>query len=128
MIVVTIAIVVGMTVCAIQAIRAVRVLNGVMWLAGCSALLSVLLYQFGAPLIAVMELSVGAGLITVLMVFSIGVAGEDSEEDVQPVVPVSVALISVVVAVAILAWLLLPLSAATMPMPSDAADFQTVFW
>ena len=47
-----------------------------LWLAAVSALVGLLLYQLGAWEIAVIELSVGAGLVTVLMVFAITMIGD----------------------------------------------------
>ncbi len=64
-------------VCAVLAIRASRLLSAALWLAAVSALVSILLYELGARQVAVIELSVGAGLVTVLFVFAISVAGDD---------------------------------------------------
>lgn len=73
-----ILIVVAMLICAIQAIRVHRLLFSALWLAGCSALVALLMYLIGAPEIAVIELSVGAGLVTVLFVFAINIAGDEA--------------------------------------------------
>ena len=100
-------IVVGMVGCAIQAIRVNRLLISALWLAGCSALLALLMYLIGAPEIAVIELSVGAGLVTVLFVFAINIAGEDALA-VRSVIPRPLAWGSVAVAVLLLGWLTLP--------------------
>ena len=58
---------------ALQAIRAVHLLHSAVWLAATSAMLSILFYLLGAPYVAVIELSVGAGLVTVLFIFAIGI-------------------------------------------------------
>ena len=63
---------------AVQAIRTKQLITSALWLAGVSALCSVLFFLFGAQLVAVIELSVGAGLVTVLFVFAISVAGDDA--------------------------------------------------
>ena len=68
----------GALVCAALAISAKRLLVSAIWLAGCSALVALLMYLLGAPEIAVIELSVGAGLVTVLFVFAINIAGDES--------------------------------------------------
>jgi NADH:ubiquinone oxidoreductase subunit 6 (subunit J) len=47
-------------------------------LAGTSALTAVLLFLLGAQEAAVIELSVGAGLVTVLFVFAINIAGQET--------------------------------------------------
>jgi uncharacterized MnhB-related membrane protein len=72
-----IVVAVGILVCAIMAIRVNRLLHSALWLAGTSALVALMLYMLGAPEIAVIELSVGAGLVTVLFVFAINIAGEE---------------------------------------------------
>ena len=54
---------------AIQAVRAERLLHAAIWLAGASALLATTFYGLGAYQVAVIELSVGAGLVTVLFAF-----------------------------------------------------------
>jgi NADH:ubiquinone oxidoreductase subunit 6 (subunit J) len=68
---------------AIQAIRAKRLLHSALWLAGVSAFLAFIFYLLGAHQVAVIELSVGAGLVTVLFVFAISLAGEDLQTEGQ---------------------------------------------
>ncbi len=67
----------SMLLCAIQAIRSERLLISALWLAGCSALLGLAIALLGAPEVGVIELSVGAGLVTVIFVFAISIAGEE---------------------------------------------------
>ncbi|MFP3855149.1 MAG: NADH-quinone oxidoreductase subunit J [Anaerolineales bacterium] len=62
--------------CAVLSIRADRLLTSAIWLAAVSALLSISFYLLNAPYLAVLELSIGAGLVTVLFVFAISIAGE----------------------------------------------------
>lgn len=71
---------------AVLAVRATRLLSAALWLAVVSALVSIMLYQMGARQVAVIELSVGAGLVTVLFVFAISIAGDDGlrEADALP--------------------------------------------
>ena len=64
--------------CALEAIRSSRLLHSALWLAGTSALVALVLYLLGAAEVAVIELSVGAGLVTVLFVFAINIAGEET--------------------------------------------------
>jgi uncharacterized MnhB-related membrane protein len=64
-------------VCAVQAIRSNRLLISAIWLAGASALTALIMYLLGAQQVAVIELSVGAGLVTVLFVFAINISGEE---------------------------------------------------
>ncbi len=67
--------------CAFQVMRAERLLFSTLWLALTSALVSLLLYTLGAPAVAVIELSVGAGLVTVLFVFAFSIIGEDTLDE-----------------------------------------------
>jgi len=112
-------------IAAIQAIRAKKIINSALWLAGVSALLSVLFYLLGAYYIAVIELSVGAGLITILFVFAISVAGEEAM-DASPLLPRPLAWGLVILAVLLVCWLILP-SYPVNSLSSEPA-FSTVLW
>jgi uncharacterized MnhB-related membrane protein len=68
----------GVVLCAYRAIVAKRILSATIYLAGVSALISAVIYLLGAPQVAVMELSVGAGLVTVLLVYALSVVGDDA--------------------------------------------------
>jgi len=100
-------IVIGLLICAVMAIRSNHLLISAIWLAGCSALTALLLYLFQSPEIAVIELSVGAGLVTVLFVFAINIIGEDPSIT-QPSIPRSIAWVLVVLAFVALGWMVLP--------------------
>jgi NADH:ubiquinone oxidoreductase subunit 6 (subunit J) len=63
-------------ICAVQAVRARRLLHAALWLAGVSAMASLLIYGLGARQAAVIELSVGAGLVFILFVFAISVCDQ----------------------------------------------------
>jgi uncharacterized MnhB-related membrane protein len=91
-------------VCAVQAVRSERLLHSALWLAGASALTALIIYMLGAPEVAVIELSVGAGLVTVLFVFAINIAGEEALP-IEPVVPRPLAWMLVALAVLLLGWL-----------------------
>jgi uncharacterized MnhB-related membrane protein len=84
---------------AILILRSKSLLLSALWLAGVSVSLSVLLYMFLARHVAVIELSVGAGLVTILLIFAIGVAGDDLVEQ-NSVVPRSIAGLFILVSVA----------------------------
>jgi uncharacterized MnhB-related membrane protein len=64
--------------CAYRAIMAKRIISATIYLACVSALVSAVLYLLGAAQVAVMELSVGAGLVTVLLVYAVSVVGDDA--------------------------------------------------
>ncbi len=106
---------------AAQALRARRLLYSALWLAGASAVLATALYQLGAAMVAVIELSVGAGLVTVLFVFAINVAGEEGTVG-PPVVPVWAGGTAVLVALVLIGALALP-----MPGPASAGAPEGTF-
>jgi uncharacterized MnhB-related membrane protein len=68
----------GAVFCAYRAIVSKRILSATIYLACISALVSAVIYLLGAAQLAVMELSVGAGLVTVLLVYAVSVVGDDA--------------------------------------------------
>lgn len=117
--------VVGLLFCAAQAIRATRLLSAALWLAGVSALLSILLYAIDAHEIAVIELSVGGGLVTVLFVFAIGIAGEGAP-DRSPQIPRPLAAGLAALAVLALGWMTLPWPGT--PTAAAGPSFAGALW
>jgi uncharacterized MnhB-related membrane protein len=119
-------IVIGILVCAVQAIKAQRLLVSALWLAGTSALTALLLYLLGAYRVAVIELSVGAGLVTVLFVFAINIAGEEAV-DLRSILPRPLAWTLVAASVLFLAVLVFP--ALNIEPAAPLGDFFTaIFW
>jgi uncharacterized MnhB-related membrane protein len=116
----------GLVVCAIQALRAARLLASALWLAAVSALLSIALYTLGAHEVAVIELSVGAGLITVLFVYAITVAGDDATIERRSVLPRLLAWGLAGGTVLLLGWLVLPLPG--LPATAAEATFKQMLW
>ncbi len=84
----------GAIICAYRATVAKRILSATIYLACVSALVSAVLYLLGAPQVAVMELSVGAGLVTVLLVYALSVVGDDAL-DPASVIPKPLAFVLV---------------------------------
>jgi uncharacterized MnhB-related membrane protein len=93
--------------CAVMAIREKRLLVSALWLALTSALVSWAMYRLGAMETAVIELSVGAGLVTVLFVFAINIVGDDAISETS-IVPRPIAWVVVAVSALLLAWIILP--------------------
>lgn len=112
-------------VCALQAMQAKRLIRSALWLACVSALVSLMMYRVGAHEVAVIELSVGAGLVTVMFVFGISIAGEDAMKAPRVVPRWLVGGLSLVVVVA-LAWLLLPVGEGTPA--AEQVPFATMLW
>ena len=105
--------------------RAKRLLTAALWLAAVSALVAIALYQLGAPDVAVVELSVGAGLVTILFVFAITLAGDEAM-DAPPIMPKWISWLLVLLAVGAVG------SAIQVAPASNAAaaetSFTAVFW
>ncbi len=117
--------VVGMILCSFLAIRATRLLTSALWLAGASALLAVLLYLVGAREIAVIELSVGAGLVTVLFVFAISLSGEETI-NTRSLIPGPLVWGLVILALVLLGGLVIRPAPSASAAPE--ADFSTTLW
>jgi len=81
-----VALVAALMFCAVMVMRAARLLRAALWLAIVSLCVSLILYALGAPQVAALELSIGAGLVTVLIVLAISIAGDDALS-APPVVP-----------------------------------------
>jgi uncharacterized MnhB-related membrane protein len=122
---ITIVLVAGAVLCAVQAVRATRLLLAALWLAAVSALVAITLYTLGAPQVAVVELSVGAGLVTVLFVFAISVAGDAAMEP-RALVPWPLAWGLTILAVVLLGWLFIGANRTTAPIPE--LPFASMFW
>ena len=96
----------GILASAILAIASKRLLISAIWLALTSALVALMIYLLGAPQVAVIELSVGAGLVTVLFVFAINIAGEEVI-DVKSILPKPLVWASILLAAALAIYLIL---------------------
>ena len=116
---------VAMFLCAFMALRAKQLIFSALWLAGCSAILSILMYLLGAFTVAVIELSVGAGLVTVLFVFAISVAGDETIE-VRSIIPRPIALIISLVSIVLLGFMTIS-SLISLPVAIEPS-FSQVLW
>jgi uncharacterized MnhB-related membrane protein len=116
----------GMLICALQAIRAPRLLVSALWLAGCSALLALAIALLGAPEVGVVELSVGAGLVTIIFVFAINIAGEETAV-AGVLVPRPLAWILMGLFLLLLLWLTVP-RLVVPALSRDALPFMRAVW
>lgn len=128
--IVHILIVAGFLVCAVQAIHAKRLLLSALWLAGTSALVALEMNLLGAPEVAAIELSVGAGLVTVLFVFAINIAGEEEVAQLArqlPIVPRPLAWTLVLASVLLLGWMNLDVLGIHVEI-QQTMEFKAVLW
>jgi NADH:ubiquinone oxidoreductase subunit 6 (subunit J) len=112
---------------SVGAIRARRLLTSALWLAGVSALISIVFYLYGARQVAVIELSVGAGLVTVLFVFAISIAGDDVIST-QPVLPWPFFIGISILFVLLLGWFILPASVIPFTATGTEGSLNDVLW
>lgn len=112
---------------ALQALRARALLSSALWLAGVSALTAMLLYQYGAHFLAVIELSVGTGLVTVLFVLAINIAG-DEPLPARAVLPKGLALGMLALLVAVIGWMVLSAEASGAGSTAVLGRLSEVHW
>lgn len=115
----------GAVFCAYRAIVAKRILSATIYLACISALVSAVLYLLGAAQVAVMELSVGAGLVTVLLVYAVSVVGDDAL-DPASVIPKPLAFTVVGLVAILLGWMVFPAVQKTVNI--SPVDLVNVLW
>ncbi|MBN2048606.1 MAG: NADH-quinone oxidoreductase subunit J [Anaerolineaceae bacterium] len=120
-------VVIGICICAFEAIQSRKLTHSALWLALTSAMAAWLIFLLGAPEIAVIELSVGAGVVTILLVFAINIVG-DVQEERKTIIPKPIALFLVVAAITFLGSMLLPLDGSLMEPVSNSDTFSKVLW
>jgi uncharacterized MnhB-related membrane protein len=111
--------------CAYQVVRSQRLLNVSLWLAVTSAVVALIIYMLGAPEVAVIELSVGAGLVTVLFVFAFSIVGELTV-DMTTLLPRAQVWALVLMVSFALGWLVMPL--AVEKVPASELSFASTLW
>lgn len=116
----------GAVVCGLLALRAKRLLITALWLVGVTVFTSILLYLVGAYEVAVIDLSVGAGLITILFVFAIAIAGEDAIT-APPVIPRWLSGLVLGVVLLLLGWMVWPFWQTPL-LTSEGESFSAVLW
>lgn len=117
-----VALVAALAFCAVMMMRAARLLSAALWLAIVSLCVSLMLYALGAPQVAALELSIGAGLVTVLIVLAMSIAGDDALRS-TPIVPFWTAFgLSAAALLAFIAAVLPPTAVnITQPAAQDSA-------
>jgi len=115
----------GAAFCAYRAMIARHLLSSALYLACVSALVTVILYMLGAYEVAVIELSVGAGLVTVLLVYALSVIGEDTLDPVS-IIPKPLAFLLVAVTASLVGWMAYPL--VSHPVTDGEVLLANVLW
>ena len=115
----------GAAFCAYRAMISKHLLPSTLYLACVSALASVTLYLLGAQEVAVIELSVGAGLVTVLLVYVLSVVGDDNL-DPTSIIPKPLAFVLVATITILVTWMAFPL--ITSPSTSNEVMLAQVLW
>jgi NADH-quinone oxidoreductase subunit J len=98
-------------------------------LAATSAILALILFQFGANVAGVFELSVCAGLITVLFVATVSLT-KDSDMKVETRLPTYFIPLFVLIFIGVSYFVVQWLTRSVLPVgvPQPAGTFQKVFW
>lgn len=115
----------GAAFCAYRAMISKHLLPSTLYLACVSALVTVTLYLLGAYEVAVIELSVGAGLVTVLLVYALSVIGEDTL-DPASIVPKPIAFLLVAGTAVLVGWMSYPV--VTRPIVNGDVLLADVLW
>ncbi|HEY3310244.1 MAG TPA: hydrogenase subunit MbhD domain-containing protein [Anaerolineales bacterium] len=115
----------GAIFCAYRAMVARRLLSSILYLACVSAVVSIILYMLGAQQVAVIELSVGAGLVTVLMVYALSVVGDDAQ-DLPSALPKVLVFAVVALAALLTGFMVFPLSEP--PLDVTSFTLTVVLW
>ena len=110
---------------AYRAMISQRLLSAILYLACVSALVSVILYLLGAQQVAVIELSVGAGLVTVLLVYALSVVGDDAK-DLLSVIPKPLAILLAVLTALLVGFMIFPL--VEPPLNVTSFSLTVVLW
>lgn len=119
--------IVGQLFCVYRAIVAKRILSATLYLAGVSAVTSAVLYLLGAYQVAVIELSVGAGLVTVLLVYAVSVVGDDANDPLS-LIPKPLAFVLVAAIAFLLGGMAYPLIQANQTTISTPSELANVLW
>lgn len=115
----------GAAFCAYRAMISKHLLPSALYLACVSALSTVILYMLGAYEVAVIELSVGAGLVTVLLVYALSVVGDDAF-DPASIIPKPLAFLLVAAIAVMVGWMAYPL--VSQPVANGEVLLANVLW
>lgn len=120
-------IIIGILLCGFQVIQTRNLTHAAMWLAMTSALVSWLIYVLGAYILAVIELSVGAGVVTILLVFAINIVG-DIHQVQKPFIPAPLSIFIILSAIVMISGLLLPADNALNQFAAQSDTLSISLW
>jgi NADH:ubiquinone oxidoreductase subunit 6 (subunit J) len=121
-----ISLVLTIVVCTLLSIRTKHLLFAALWLATSNAAVAAFLYALGAHEIAVIELSVGTGLVPVLFVFAVSMMGHLSSVPTTSVSrPLAYSLVGIC---ALLILFSVPSLVSTSPPAFTIGSFSHVLW
>jgi NADH-quinone oxidoreductase subunit J len=122
---------IAMTIAAVWSVLKKDLVKAAIALAGTSIILTILMFRLASPLAAVFELSVCAGLITVILMSTISLTkppeGRQKEEQSEGRVQRFALLPLLAVAAAVLTFAVLPFNFA-LPQAVASGDVRTVLW
>jgi NADH:ubiquinone oxidoreductase subunit 6 (subunit J) len=113
----------GAVCCAILAVRAQNLLYSALWLAGLSVIVSIILFLLGANEMAVIELSLSLGLVTILLVLVISMVGVDVPDILRTKWNNWLFVVPILVLLLVLIW---PTLAPKDAVPNES--FSVVLW
>ena len=115
---------------ALLATLARRVMQAGVWLAATSAALATALYFTGAPYVAAIEVSVGAGLVAVLIVFTVADDVDDGLHGTPILRPLLAGALAIVTIIFLALFVAMgpPASIGTEATATSGQSFAEVFW
>lgn len=122
----------GLILAALWAVMTTRLIRSVVGLALTSIMLSVIMYRLNAALAAVFELSVCAGLISVIFITTVSFTHRISKEKLHQRQKERIAkfwyLPVILVAMALIMIRYLKIPSLTLPIPAQEQDVRNVLW
>jgi len=112
-------------ICTVLSIRTKQLLIAALWLALTSAAAAAVLYTLGAHEIAVIELSVGTGLVPVLFVFAASLLGKQSTS-LPSSVPLPLASFLILLCLCLIGAMIF--ASPALPPTTESVSFNAMLW
>ena len=121
----TVSLVLVIVICTVLSIRTKQLLVAALWLALTSAAAAAVLYTLGAHEIAVIELSVGTGLVPVLFVFATSLLGKQSTS-LPSSVPLPFASFLILLCLLLIGAMIF--ASPVLPPATETMSFNAMLW